>query len=497
MKLTYGSAAALKRARILACFIVQDAKIPAVHALYGNGKELAGAVAQAREEGFTGKEGQVWICRPATAAGLPERVILVGCGTRERSTFERVRRASGHLSKRLREFVGGTVDLVTPAAAAGEEDSVRALRAAAEGLLLGAYRFHRHKSKPPAVAGPIEIRLCSAGTVSPARGVAALRRAEVFADATNFARDLVNEPPGHLTPRVLGNAARDLAKGTGLRARVFDKAEIRRMKMGSFLGVNQGSVEPPVFIHLVWKPKGKPRRKVALVGKGITFDSGGLCLKTAEGMLTMKDDMGGAAVVLAVMRALPRLGLPVEVHGIVPATENMTGGNAFKPGDVLTAMNGKTIEVTNTDAEGRLVLADALHYAVGRKPDEIIDYATLTGAIVVALGNSISGVFGRDADQVRRILRAADESGESMWRMPLYEGYRDNLRSQVADLVNSERRDAGAIKAALFLSEFVDHPVWTHIDIAGTAWTDKEQPYGPVGGTGAAVRTTLQYLTSL
>jgi leucyl aminopeptidase len=268
------------------------------------------------------------------------------------------------------------------------------------------------------------------------------------------------------------------------------------MGMGAFLGVAAGSEQPPQFIHLTYTPA-RPRKRVVVIGKGITFDAGGLDLKTAEGMLRMKDDMSGAAAVLGIMRALPQLAPAVEVHGLVAATENMPSGTAIRPGDVLRAMNGTTIEVGNTDAEGRLTLADALCYARERvQPDEMIDLATLTGACVVALGPQCSGLFANDQALARRLLAAAETAGERVWQLPLIEEYREGLKSEVADINNVGQRGGGAITAGLFLKEFAGETPWAHLDIAGPAFTERDTPLAPKGGTGVAVRTILAYLTA-
>jgi leucyl aminopeptidase len=277
--------------------------------------------------------------------------------------------------------------------------------------------------------------------------------------------------------------------------KVLDRAECEKLGMGAFLGVAAGSEQPPKFIHLTYAPPGRRRRRVAMIGKGITFDSGGLDLKTAESMLRMKDDMSGAAAVLAIMRALPTLKPAVEVHGLIAATENMPSGSALRPGDVLKAMNGTTIEVGNTDAEGRLTLADALCYANARiKPDEIVDLATLTGACVVALGPLCAGLLASDQPLADRLLAAAEQAGERVWQLPLIEEYRENLKSDVADLNNVGPRGGGAITAALFLKEFAGATPWAHLDIAGPAFSEKDLPLAPKGGTGVAVRMLLTYL---
>jgi leucyl aminopeptidase len=301
-----------------------------------------------------------------------------------------------------------------------------------------------------------------------------------------------------VTPTFLARRATEIAKEGGLELRVLDRAECARMGMGAFVGVAQGSEEPPKFIHLTYRPGRRARRRVVVIGKGITFDSGGLDLKTADGMLRMKDDMAGAAAVLGIFHALPRLKPPVEVHGLIAATENMPSGTAQRPGDIVRALNGLSIEIGNTDAEGRLTLADALAYAAKHvKPDEMIDMATLTGAVVIALGQGVSGMMASDDGLAGRMLAAADAAGERMWRLPLHEEYKDGLKSEVADLNNiSSQRGAGAIVAGLFMREFTAGVPWAHLDIAGTAFTERELPLGPKGATGVGVRTLLAYLTN-
>jgi leucyl aminopeptidase len=325
-----------------------------------------------------------------------------------------------------------------------------------------------------------------------------LRSADLAAEATCFARDLINEPANSVTPTRLAESAREIAKAGGLHVRILDRAACERMGMGAFLGVNRGSTEPPAFIHLAYVPKGRRRRRIALVGKGITFDSGGLDLKTAEGMATMKGDMSGAAAVLGVMKVLARLRPSVEVHGVVAATDNMPSGSATKPGDVLRAMSGKTIEVNNTDAEGRLTLADAIAYVRQEvKADEIVDIATLTGACSIALGTLCAGAMTNDERLQGRLLRAAETAGERLWPLPLIEEYREGLRSEVADLRNTGPRPGGAITAGLFIKEFAGDTPWVHLDIAGAAFTDKDLPYASKGGVGFGTRTLLAYVLAV
>ncbi|MEK7656666.1 MAG: M17 family metallopeptidase, partial [Elusimicrobiota bacterium] len=294
----------------------------------------------------------------------------------------------------------------------------------------------------------------------------------------------------------LAEAAKGLA-GSGVTVRVIEKEEAADLRLGSFLGVARGSVHPPALVHLIYKPKGA-KKKIALVGKGITFDSGGLSLKPPQGMETMKCDMAGAALVLGVFKVLARLKPKVEVHGYAVMTYNLPAADAYKPGDVLRARNGKTIEVLNTDAEGRLVLADALCLAAEEKPDAIVDFATLTGAVLIALGSSVTGAMTNDKALLARLSSASRLADEPLWELPLPKEYEENIKGKIADLQNigKVRGEAGTLIGGLFLREFVGSVPWVHLDIAGTAWTDSEKPYCPAGGTGAPVRTVLEYLSA-
>ncbi len=381
--------------------------------------------------------------------------------------------------------------------AAGVSARERA-QATVEGALLGTYRFDKYLKEKSGKA------LASLAVVEPERRQQAaardgMRLGQIGAAATTLARDLVNEPANVVTPSYLAARAQEIAKAGRLRVRVLDGDACAKLGMGAFIGVAQGSQEPPRFIHLTYAPGRRARRRVAIIGKGITFDSGGLDLKSADGMLRMKGDMSGAAAVLGVFQALPRLRLPVEVHGLIAATENMPSGTAQRPGDIVRAMNGLTIEIGNTDAEGRLTLADALAYAVKEiEPQEMVDLATLTGAVVIALGLGITGLFATQDAVADRLLGAARDSGERMWRLPLHDEYKDGLKSDIADLNNvSSQRGAGAIVAALFMRDFAGGLPYAHLDIAGTAFSERELPLGPKGATGVAVRTLLAYLTRL
>jgi len=445
-----------------------------------------------RAEKFEGKPEQLAYVH--TAGRLPaKRVLVVGLGKRREVDAERVRRAAAVALRRSRDLGAKLVS----AALLGDglSPKVRA-QALAEGALLGTYTFERYKREKNNKAVE-ELRVVDSQRGLDVQVRDGLRLGEIFASATCLARDLVNEPANQVTPSYLAKVATQIAKDGGLRLKVYDRAECQKMGMGAYLGVAQGSEEPPKFIHLTYAPRGRARRRIAIIGKGVTFDSGGLDLKPADGMLRMKDDMSGAASVLAIMRALPALAPPFEVHGIIAATENMPSGTAQRPGDIVRAMNGTTIEIGNTDAEGRLTLADALAYTVKQvKPQEIIDLATLTSAIVVALGNLCSGVMWNNKPLADHVLAAAEAAGERMWPLPLIGEYKELLKSEVADLNNVGPRGGGAITAGIFLRDFVGSTPWAHLDIAGTAFTEKDLPLGPKGGTGVGVRTLLTYLMS-
>ena len=309
-------------------------------------------------------------------------------------------------------------------------------------------------------------------------------------------RDLGNAPPNLITPTRLAERAEEVARSVGVKATVYGKKEIERMKMGGLLAVNRGSAEEPRFIVLEYSPR-KAKKHVALVGKGITFDSGGISIKPAEKMEEMKFDMCGAAAVIGTIETAAKLELPVRITGAIPSTENLPSGSAYKPGDIITMMSGKTVEIVNTDAEGRMILADALHYASELKPDHLIDYATLTGAVVIALASEAAGLFSNDDALARKLIECGDRAGERLWRLPVWDDYKDLIRSEWADMKNSGGRWGGAITAALFLKEYVNCPSWAHLDIAGTAYAEQETAREARGATGAGVRVTVAFLESL
>ena len=454
----------------------------------------------ARADGFTGKRGRTILVHSPEAPF--HRVLLVGTGPAD-ATSEPLRRYAAVAVRRARDVHAPRIALATRVAAPGGEPSEdERVRAVVEGAGLGAYRFDRYRKAEDPVDVAETLLLVPSGHEGAL--ASAVRRAERAVEATSRARDLVNEPANVLTPTAFAEAAREIAGKHGLQYRVIDLDEARAMGMGLFAAVAAGSSEPPKFIVLEYRPESSrsgagARRSVALVGKGITFDSGGLSIKSASEMKTMKFDMAGAAVVVATMGALRDLAVPVRVLGIAPATENMISGRATRPGDIVRGLGGKTVEITNTDAEGRLVLADALAYAVRDGVDEIIDLATLTGACVIALGDHTAGLMGNDQPQMDRLLRAASLAGEQFWQLPMYDEFLEAMRGDISDLKNSATgRAAGAERAAAFLREFVGTTPWAHVDIAGPAFSEDKTgpPYIAAGGTGFGVRTLLRYLSS-
>jgi len=441
-------------------------------------------------EKFQAKVGQVTHVHTAVLAS--PRLVIAGLGPRRGLGAETLRRAAAAALRRARDLGAKTVAIEVFGLRLPDRQRAQAI---VEGAVLGTYAFERYK-REKADKLVEELRVLAPDRRAAREIEEGARRGEVFAGATWFARDLVNAPANDVHPTHLATVAGEVASAAGLSLQVYDREACATMGMGAFLGVAAGSEQPPKFIHLTYTPA-RPRRRVAVIGKGVTFDAGGLDLKTAEGMLRMKDDMSGAAAVLGIMRALPALAPAVEVHGLIAATENMPSGSAIRPGDVLRAMNGTTIEIGNTDAEGRLTLADALCYARERvQADEIIDMATLTGACVIALGPQCSGLFANDRALARRLLAAAETAGERVWQLPLIEEYREGLKSEVADINNVGQRGGGAITAALFLKEFAGETPWAHLDIAGPAFTERDTPLSAKGGTGVAVRTLLAYLTA-
>jgi len=446
-----------------------------------------------RQEAFQGREGEQIILYPSPVRCVPKWVIT-GLGPRKKLTLEVLRRNAGRVLKTCQKKVKNLWILPPDCP---EMQDVKIGRALAEGLQLASYQYHPYRRLPRE-----EIPLLNKVILIPGspgqmkRFRTALAGTQWVTEAVLRVRDWVNRPPSDKRPKTWMEEAKKLS-GSSIRVKIFNPSQIRKLGMNALLGVARGSSQNPVFIHLIYRPRyGKPEKKIALVGKGIVFDSGGLSLKGAEHMQDMKMDMAGAAVVMEIFRVLPRTSCRSEVHGFLPVTYNMPGSDAVKPGDVLKALNGKTIEVLNTDAEGRLILADALSYACRQKPDQIIDLATLTGAAVVALGSAVTAAMTNHPPLLKQIFSAAEKTGEKIWELPLVPEYKENIKSAVADIQNisSVRGEAGAIIGGLFLQEFVGKTPWVHLDIAGPAWSSKESPYCSKGGTGAMTRTLLEYL---
>lgn len=476
--------------KVSSAVAAQDSSEPVAYFAHEDGgvvgaKPLAPAARKklldaAKAEGFKGSVGEV-----VPFADGARRAVLVGLGKKKDADGETARRASGALYGWAKGRAARL--LVWP-----PDDA----QACAEGLQLASYKFSEYKKNEPEKLAEAVLLAENAG--SRQKLDKALSRAALGAEAVGFVRDLVNRAPSDKTPGSLGELAKSMS-GSGVSVKIIGKAEAEKLGMGSYLGVARGSDVEPIFVHLIYKPKTGAKKKIGLVGKGITFDSGGLSLKPPQHMETMKMDMAGAASVLGVFKALPALQPKVEVHGFCAFTYNLPGPNAMKPGDVLRAMNGKTIEVLNTDAEGRLILADALAYASKLELDAIVDVATLTGAVVVALGSKVTGAMGNDPALMRRLLAASARANEQMCELPLVKDYKENIKSAIADVQNigKARGEAGSIIGGLFLEEFVDGTPWAHLDIAGTAWTDGPQAYCPAGGTGGIVRTLLEYVAAL
>ena len=446
-------------------------------------KAMGGALSEhAKDEDFRGRSGTV-LKVPVRGRLGAKWVALVGLGDGRGDPRLLAATATG-LAKKQRSV----------AIAVGKADD-RTVRHAAEGAVLGAYRYTEYLTgsrRPTGGAKSAQLLVDDAG----AEARAAVADGVAVAEATNVARDLVNAPPNDLNPVTLADRCKAAAKDAGVACTIWNKARIEKEGMNLFLAVNRGSAIEPRMIHLTHKPA-KPKARVAFVGKGLTFDAGGLCIKPAASMVDMKCDMGGAATTIGVVLAAAQLDLPIEVHGLIGSTENMTGAAAYRPGDVFTSLEGKTVEIINTDAEGRLVLADVLCHAAKLECDYLIDHATLTGACMVALGPYRAALFGTSDDTAASYAAAAEDAGENFWNMPLDEDLRAGLESPIADLKHTGLRYGGTIAAALFLREFVGKSNWIHCDIAGPAFFGEAHGVHPKGGTGFGVSTGVRFLTQL
>ena len=455
---------------------------------------------------FESKLGQTLVVQ--THGQIPAQVVIIlGLGETAKLTPALFRRASASAVKCVNSMKLSSAMLYLDAIPCSCSDIKECAQFAAEGFILGSFQFIQHKTDKNCGEKPCEPSITKLILNASKSDVSLVKQGakvgEIIANATNKARALVFESANFVTPTVLAEFAMETAKlSKNISCKVFDEKEISKLKMGSFLSVSKGSEQPPKFIHITYTPTGKAKKKIALVGKGITFDSGGYSLKPAKSMELMKDDMAGAAAVLCTMHAIAELEAIGEapkhqVDVLVPTCENMVNGKANKPGDIVTAMSGTTIEINNTDAEGRLILCDALTYAQQKiKPDELLDLATLTGACIIALGKVAAGIMGTDDDLINRIKTAGETAGEKFWQLPLYDEYTDFLKSPVADVMNAGNNgEAGSQAGGMFLKHFIENgQKWAHLDIAGPAYTDKDTPEVPKGGTGFGIRTLMNYL---
>ena len=458
---------------------------------------LDGAITDLIDQGdITGKRGSNVLIYSLGKLNST-RIVVAGLGKSEDFDLNAAREVHADVARFLRSRGVQNYATVLHGAGVGGLEAGEAAQAAAEGLTLGLYTFDKYKSESGAksVEAVNIVEFDTAKIEAVERGA---KRGVAIGEAVNLAREMGNEPANVMTPTRMAEIALEVTRGTGMKLTVMDRSEIEELGMGSFAGVAQGTEEPPKFI--VIRHEGdpdNPDNNLGLLGKGITFDSGGLDIKSAAGMLTMKSDMSGGACVIGAMKAIGAFNPKINVWGIVPATENMPGRRAQRPGDVVKAMNGKTIEIGNTDAEGRLVLADALCYAVEKGFTRIVDVATLTGAIGVALGDGATGVFGNDQNWVDQVVEAGNSVGERMWQLPTYSSYKSEYSSDIADIRNTGGRGAGAITGALIIGEFAGDSQWAHLDIAATTRTTSDKGINPKGSTGVPVRTLVQLASSL
>jgi leucyl aminopeptidase len=478
-------------ALVVTCFEDSDAPEGAARFLKGSIGELIGDIIKSGD--FRGKlhEHAVLYTKDAIPA---KRIILTGLGPKRKFNLEILRGAYAKAARQIRgvglkefSFYMDTGD--------SRQTMNQMIEAALEGAILGLYQFTPYKTLERDKIKTIErLRVIDDREDALSEIRDAARTAEIVTRAVQFARDLVSSPGNAMTPSDMAQAARSIAKRKRVSVKVLDVAQMKKLGMNAFLGVARGSEEPAKFIILEYRGAKRGDSHIVLVGKGLTFDSGGISIKPSENMGDMKSDMAGGAAVMGAIMAATDLQLPLNVVGLVPATENLPGGCAYKPGDILRSLSGQTIEVVNTDAEGRLILADALTYAQRFKPAAVIDIATLTGACKIALGDHVIGMLGNDGTLKEKIRMAGDQTGERVWELPLWEEYHELIASDVADFKNAGSRAGGAITAAAFLSKFVGDTPWVHLDIAGPAWLSKDKPYTPKGATGVGVRLMVQCL---
>ncbi len=471
----------------LAIAFTADEEIKLTGELEKLNQQLDGTITELiSETEFKGKQGTTATARIGGKNPI-RKIILVGLGKAEDLNLDSFRQAGGKIARSAT-----TANVKTLAIALNNDnyESDILAQVICEGILLALHKDNRFKSKADDSNKLETIELLEL----PANDKA-ISKAEKIASGVILARELVNSPANDINPIAMTKLVKEMADDYGLELKVLAQAECEELGMGSFLGVAQASEIPPQFLHLIYKPKGTAKRKLAIIGKGLTFDSGGLNLKTGgSGIETMKMDMGGAAATFGTAKAIAQLKPDVEVHFISAVTENMISGKAMHPGDILTASNGKTIEVNNTDAEGRLTLADALVYTDKLEVDAMVDLATLTGACVVALGNNIAGLWTSDKNLATELLNSTESAGEKLWQMPMESNYFEVMKSKIADMKNTGSRAGGSITAALFLEQFVEKTPWAHLDIAGAVWADKPSAINNEGGTGFGVRTLVNWI---
>jgi leucyl aminopeptidase len=456
---------------------------------------LEGSLSRAvRDKEFSGKHLEILLFHPIGLAA--ERVLLIGLGKEKGAGAERLRQALGTATKFLqkRRIGNFSVDLGSLSSRSLSLQSLS--QHVTEAVMLAGYRFLRYRTETteelPAALEKMSLLVEKKHQAQEAVQGAAI--AGSICRGVFLARDLVNEPGNTKSPEFLAKQAQDIAEETGMKCTILEKTELEKEEMGALLGVAQGSIREPRLIILEYQGDHNLSRPIALVGKGVVFDAGGISLKPADKMDEMKMDMAGGAAVLGTLLAASLLNLPVNLVGIIPAVENLPSGSAIRPGDILCSKSGKTIEVLNTDAEGRLILADALTYAKRFDPRVVIDLATLTGACIIALGHHASAVLGNHEGLIRQLIKAGEQTGERLWQLPLWDDYAAQIKSDVADMKNTGGRPAGTITAAAFLKQFAADVTWAHLDIAGTAWEEKGRPYTPKGATGTGVRLLVQYL---
>ena len=456
-------------------------------------KAMDGAITRLIADGeIKGKRGEVTIIH-ALGKIAPARVVVAGLGKASDFDAEAVRSVSGETARRLRSIGVSRFSTIAHGAGIGGMDATDSAQAIVEGTVLGLYEFNRFKSSKNDDRSGDMVEIVEFDGSKLADLQLGVGRGLVMSDAVRACRNMVNEPGNRMTPSRMAERALKAAHDSGIEIEVMDTPDLEALGMGAFLGVAQGSKEPPKLI--VMKYEGDPENadnNLAIVGKGITFDSGGISIKPSANMGDMKGDMAGGAAVISAMKVIGQVGPKINVMGIVAATENMPGGGAQRPGDIVTTMSGKTIEIDNTDAEGRLVLADAVYYAHSQGIRRIVDIATLTGAMSIALGHICSGIFGNDQGFTDQVKASGDMAGERLWQLPTYDEYKEQYRSDVADIKNTGGRPAGSITGALIIGEFVEDAAWTHIDIAGTSFSSKTSGYVVKGGTGVMVRTMVK-----